>query len=144
MSAPSFQFSPDPIEPAGLADGLVSPAAGAVVTFTGRVRDHSRGRAVARLEYEGAEELARALFAELEGEARAAYAVDEIRCVHRTGVLAVGEIAVWIGVSAAHRGAAFDACRFLIDELKHRLPLWKKEHYADGGSAWIEEDTSAR
>jgi molybdopterin synthase catalytic subunit len=58
-------------------------------------------------------------------------------CIHRVGSLRIGDLAVWVGVSAAHRGAAFDACRFVIDETKARVPVWKKEHYADGDTAWI-------
>ena len=138
MNTNIFQLSSMPIDPAALETSLTSPAAGAVVTFVGKVRDHNQGRAVLRLEYEGAEALARVQFDELEQETQAAFDVDEIRCVHRVGTLAIGDIAVWIGVSAAHRGPAFDACRFLIDELKHRLPIWKKEHYTDGDSGWIE------
>ena len=138
MSADLFTLSAAPIDPAPLEAELRSPAAGAVVTFIGRVRNHSQGREVLRLEYEGAEALARHQFDELAREARAAYDVHEIGCTHRVGALEIGDIAVWIGVSAAHRAAAFDACRFLIDELKRRLPIWKKEYYADGDSGWIE------
>ena len=70
---------------------------------------------------------------------RAAHALDHARAhgVHRVGALTIGDLAVWVGVSAAHRGAAFDACRFIIDEAKARVPIWKKEHYADGTSEWV-------
>lgn len=70
-------------------------------------------------------------------EARAKFAVLSAGCVHRIGRLAVGELAVWIGVTAEHRDAAFDACRYIIDELKTRVPIWKKEHYASGAPEWI-------
>ena len=126
-----------PIEPGDLENALDHPGAGATVTFVGRIRDTNRGRAVARLKYEGAAGLAAAAFAEISAEARGRFEVSALRCVHRVGALEVGEIAVWIGVSAPHRGPAFDACRYLIDELKRRVPIWKKEFYQDGDSGWI-------
>lgn len=138
MSAAGFRLTSDPIDPAVLEASLDSPSAGAVVTFVGRVRNHSQGREVLRLDYEGAEALAANQFDLLERDTRARFEVEEIGCAHRIGTLEIGDIAVWIGVSSAHRGPAFDACRFLIDELKKRLPIWKKEHYADGDSGWIE------
>lgn len=138
MKVDGFTLSSALVDPAALEAKLTSPAAGAVVTFTGRVRNHSQGRAVVRLEYEGAEALAQHLFGELAGEIRSRYEVEEIGCTHRTGTLEIGDVAVWIGISAAHRGPAFDACRYLIDELKTRLPIWKKEYYADGNSGWIQ------
>ena len=74
-------------------------------------------------------------------EARAQYGVLETACVHRVGTLGIGELAVWIGVISEHRGAAFEACRHVIDELKARVPIWKKEHYVDGASSWINAAT---
>jgi molybdopterin synthase catalytic subunit len=71
-------------------------------------------------------------------EALRKFAVAKALCVHRTGLLEIGGIAVWVGVEAGHRGAAFDACRFVIDEVKARVPIWKKEHYSDGRSEWVE------
>ena len=115
-------------------------AAGACVAFEGWVRDHSDGRAVHRLDYQ-----AYAPLAETEGEAILAAAVArfdvrEVRCVHRVGSLAIGDLAVWAGVSADHRDAAFAACRWIIDEVKRRVPIWKNEHYADGESGWLHPD----
>ena len=75
-------------------------------------------------------------------EAMRAFAITDVRCVHRTGSLAIGELAVWVGVSAAHRDAAFAACRFVIDEVKQRVPIWKNEHYADGESGWLHPDNT--
>ncbi|TLY69007.1 MAG: molybdenum cofactor biosynthesis protein MoaE, partial [Gammaproteobacteria bacterium] len=71
------------------------------------------------------------------GEAMARFGVAHAACVHRLGDLAVGELAVWVGVSSPHRAEAFEACRYIIDEVKHRLPIWKKEHYAGGDSGWV-------
>lgn len=143
-----FALSPEPIDTAAWRAHLVDAAAGGCVTFEGCVRNENDQREVAELEYEGYEAVA-----VKEGERVLREAVDKfdvlhVACVHRVGRLPVGELAVWVGVSAAHRGAAFDACRYIIDEIKHRLPIWKKEHYASGDSGWIncqvESNASAR
>ena len=133
----AFKLTDVPIQPQELESALEHSECGAVVTFVGRVRDKNLGREVIRLEYEGAPPIAASEFAAIEADARAKFDVMALRCVHRTGTLAIGDIAVWIGVAAPHRAAAFDACRYLIDELKERLPIWKKEHYQDGDSGWI-------
>jgi molybdopterin synthase catalytic subunit len=113
------------------------PDAGALVVFEGRVRNVNQGRPVTCLEYEGAEALAGREFARIEADVLDRFDVLDVHCVHRVGTLKVGDIAVWIGVVAAHRAAAFEACRYTIDELKQRLPIWKKEVYTDGNSGWI-------
>nr|WP_246149866.1 molybdenum cofactor biosynthesis protein MoaE [Arenimonas fontis] len=120
-----------------LRQRLLDPAAGACASFEGWVRDHHQGRRVAGLRYEAYPELA-----EREGEAILAEAMTRFdliaaTCVHRLGDLAIGDLAVWVGASAAHRGPAFDACRWIIDEVKSRVPIWKREHYADGDAAWL-------
>ena len=74
---------------------------------------------------------------QIDAEARARFGLERACCAHRVGQLQIGELAVWVGVSAAHRGEAFDACRYIIDQVKHRLPIWKKEYYADGDSGWV-------
>ena len=122
---------------------LDDAAAGACVSFEGWVRNHNDGRAVQRLDYQ-----AYALLAETEGEAILAEAIArfnlrQARCVHRVGALAIGDLAVWSGVSADHRDAAFAACRWIIDEVKLRVPIWKNEHYIDGESGWLHPDGSA-
>jgi molybdopterin synthase catalytic subunit len=132
-----FKISAMPIEPASLQKTLADQRAGACVTFEGWVRNRNEGQPVLSLEYE-----AYALLAESEGErilaeARAQFTLIGATCVHRVGHLKLGEMAVWVGVTAEHRGAAFDACRYIIDEAKARLPIWKKEHYASGATAWI-------
>lgn len=110
---------------------------GAVVLFLGTVRDHNAGRRVRHLEYEAYEEMARPQMERLEGEARRRHGISALALVHRTGRLEVGEIAVGIAVAAPHREEAFAACRFVIDELKRSVPIWKKERF-EGGEVWIE------
>lgn len=133
----SFRISSAPLALAELKRELLDARAGACVTFEGWVRDHNDGRPVRALDYEAFAELANREGARILAEARARFDVLGVACVHRVGTLQIGDLAVWIGVVAAHRGAAFDACRFVIDEAKARLPIWKKEHYADGSSEWI-------
>ncbi|MCE7896901.1 MAG: molybdenum cofactor biosynthesis protein MoaE [Gammaproteobacteria bacterium] len=132
-----FSFSREALDPAALARLLADDSCGALVTFDGRVRDHNEGRRVLRLEYEGYEALAVKEGCRVLDEALARFAIVQARCVHRLGPLALGEVAVWVGVSAHHRGDAFAACRYIIDEVKDRVPIWKKEFYADGDSGWI-------
>jgi molybdopterin synthase catalytic subunit len=132
-----FTLTNQPLEAAALRRDLLRRAAGALVVFEGWVRDHSHGRVVTRLDYEAAEALAGREFATIADEAQSKFGVLALRCAHRTGSLQPGEAAVWVGVIAAHRAEAFDACRYVIDELKKRLPVWKKEFYADGDSGWI-------
>ncbi|MCC7228859.1 MAG: ThiF family adenylyltransferase [Fimbriimonadaceae bacterium] len=111
--------------------------AGGFVTFEGKVRTQNEGRPVEFLEYEAFEEMAEAEGRDLLQEAKDRFELEWVEAVHRVGKLAIGETAVWIGCAAAHRREAFLACEFLIDELKHRLPIWKKEHYSDGPSEWV-------
>lgn len=132
-----FTLEQTPLDAAALRAELVTQAAGALVVFEGWVRDHNHGRTVIRLDYEGAEQLAAREFSVIAEEAKSTFGVLALRCAHRVGSLQPGEAAVWVGVISAHRGAAFDACRYVIDELKKRLPVWKKEFYADGDSGWI-------
>jgi molybdopterin synthase catalytic subunit len=101
------------------------------------VRNHNEGQPVLRLEYEAFAELAIKEGQQIIDEALQRFAITGAACVHRVGLLEIGDMAVWVGVAAAHRGAAFDACRYIIDEVKQRVPIWKKEHYASGDSGWI-------
>lgn len=132
-----FEISPTPLDPIALKQALPDAHAGACVTFEGWVRNHNDGRAVHALDYEAFTELAEREGARIVAEAREKFPVVTLRCVHRVGSLRLGDLAVWVGVAAAHRSAAFDACRYLIDETKARVPIWKKEHYADGSTAWV-------
>jgi molybdopterin synthase catalytic subunit len=137
-----FEMTSVPIDVAALETAVRSERCGAVVTFAGIVRERSDDdRPVTGLSYEAHEAMAVAEFARIAGEARARFGACEIAVVHRTGDLRIGEIAVAVVVASAHRGAAFDACEYVIDELKQRAPVWKKEHYADGGdSVWKSND----
>lgn len=135
-----FGLSDAAFDIAPLRERLLSPRAGAFASFEGWVRDHHGGRGVLGLRYE-----AYAALAEAEGERILAEAVQrfdivDAACIHRTGDLAIGELAVWVGTSAAHRGPAFDACRWIIDEVKSRVPIWKHERYATGDAEWLHPD----
>ena len=132
-----FRISSEPIEPESLKAALSAVGAGACVCFEGWVRDHNEGSAVTALEYEAHEIVAMKEVDKILGEARARFDIVEVDGVHRVGRLGIGDCAVWVGVSAAHRDAAFEACRYVIDEIKHRVPIWKKEHYRDGESGWV-------
>jgi molybdopterin synthase catalytic subunit len=105
---------------------------GAVATFDGCVRNHSHGRTTLYLEYEAYEAMALAKMQEIAAHLHANYAIRRVAMVHRLGRLEIGETSVFIAVSAAHRAAAFDACRYAIDTLKKTVPIWKKEFFADG------------
>jgi len=139
----SFKITTRPIDTAGLQSALVADAAGACVTFEGLVRDHNDGQPVVTLEYEAHAAIAEEEGAKIVAEALARFDVIAARCEHRVGKLAIGDCAVWVGVTAAHRGAAFDACRYVIDETKQRVPIWKKEHYRGGESGWVNCATRA-
>jgi molybdopterin synthase catalytic subunit len=134
-----------PLPVVEVARWVERPDCGAVVVFTGLVRDHAEGRSgVTSLDYEAYPEAARARLAELVSEARRRWDLGRIACLHRVGLLGVGEPAVVVAVSSAHRDAAFDAARWCIDELKASVPIWKKETWADGqdwgtGSCELEE-----
>jgi molybdopterin synthase catalytic subunit len=132
-----FMLSITPLEGHCLTDKLINPEAGACVFFEGRVRKFSHGREVVMIEYEAAEKPAQNEFRKIVDELKKNHGVFDTCCMHRIGKVRVGETAVWVGVSATHRDAAFAACRYAIDELKKRLPIWKKEHYADGTSEWL-------
>ena len=140
----SFKIRNEPIDPDALKRRLAHDSAGACATFEGWVRDHSEGDAVNALEYEAHEPLAVAEGERILAEARQRFDIIAAYGEHRVGKLAIGDCAVWVGVSAAHRGAAFGACRYIIDEIKHRVPIWKKEHYRDGATGWVNCATGAR
>ncbi len=132
-----FEISESPIDVTHLRGLLLGTGSGAYASFEGWVRDRNDGRAVLALAYESYRALAQAEGVAILAEARTRFDIHEAACVHRVGQLALGELAVWVGVSAAHRGPAFDACRWIIDEVKLRVPIWKHEHYAEGGQAWL-------
>jgi molybdopterin synthase catalytic subunit len=115
---------------------VTDPAAGGIALFVGAVRDHDHGRGVLRLRY-SAHPSAEAELRRVAEKIVADYPVLALAAVHRIGALDVGDLAVVVAVSSAHRGEAFDACRALIDELKRSVPIWKHQHFADGGSEWV-------
>jgi len=133
----AFSLSETAIDADSLLRGLEGERVGAVVVFEGRVRDHNEGRAVRGLAYEAYAKLAESEGARIIEEACSRFEIVQVLCVHRIGELSLGELAVWAGVSAAHRDAAFAACRYVIDEVKARVPIWKREHYAGGEAEWL-------
>lgn len=132
-----FHISDQPLDPRALAAHLAHPQAGACATFEGWVRNHNEGQPVDSLEYEAFAELAEREGNAVLAEAVARFDLLAVHALHRVGHLQIGDLAVWVGVASAHRAAAFDACRTIIDELKARVPIWKKEHYTGGATTWI-------
>jgi molybdopterin synthase catalytic subunit len=143
MSAIRFSLVSQAIDIASLAAELRDPAAGAVVTFDGRVRNHNAGQAVSGLEYQAYPALAIATGQRILEEEAARHGILAAQAAHRTGPLEIGEAAVWVGVASAHRGPAFDAARAIMERLKYELPIWKKETYADGHSEWVGPDNKS-
>ena len=137
MTLPIFQFSDTALDIDSLRRQLADPASGGYCAFEGWVRNNNEGHAVTRLEYEAFAELAVKEGQRIVEEAARQYGINRAACVHRVGALAIGDIAVWVGVSSGHRDEAFKACRYIIDEVKHRVPIWKKEHYVNGDSGWV-------
>jgi molybdopterin synthase catalytic subunit len=125
------------INPDQLRADLMDDAAGGYVGFEGWIRNHNEGEDVEKLEYEVYEPLAIKEGRKVIDEAMDKFPILHAECVHRSGMLEIGECAVWVGVSAAHRDEAFLACRYIIDQVKVRLPIWKKEYYANGDSGWV-------
>jgi molybdopterin synthase catalytic subunit len=134
---PMVRLTREPIVVKDIVDALRNCADGAVVTFDGVVRNNTRGRETLHLDYEAYEEMALKQMQALRVEAKAKFAVREVAIVHRLGRLVVGETSVLIVVRSAHRGAAFEACRYVIDTLKKTVPIWKKEQFVDG-AVWAD------
>jgi MoaE-MoaD fusion protein len=127
----------EPINPSAILREIKAGADGAVCLFDGIVRDNTRGRATLHLDYEAYDEMALKQMHLLRSEAIGRFGVRDVAIVHRLGRLHVGETSVFIAVASAHRAAAFDACRWVIDTLKKTVPIWKKEHFADG-AVWTD------
>ena len=117
---------------------LENPEAGGAVSFEGRVRNINKGKKVTLLEYQVYEEMAVLEGKKVVEEAFKLFPIKDAVCVHRYGQLKIGERAVWILVTSKHRKEAFKACQYIIDEVKNRVPLWKKEFYEDESEAWVE------
>ena len=137
MTLPTFSFSESAIDTSELRNQLADPSCGGYCSFEGWVRNNNEGHNVTRLEYEAFVDLAIKEGERIVQEAIKRFAVANAACVHRVGSLAIGDVAVWVGVSSGHRDEAFKACRYIIDEVKHRVPIWKKEHYVNGDSGWV-------
>jgi molybdopterin synthase catalytic subunit len=127
----------EPIDYHTLTESVRAPSCGAVVLFLGTVRDLTEDVATVALDYEAYPTMAEKKMAEIEAEARARWTVGEVAVVHRLGRLEVTEVSVAVAVSAPHRAAAFEACRFVIDSVKELVPIWKRENSPDGTSDWV-------
>jgi molybdopterin synthase catalytic subunit len=138
-----FTLVNQPIDIPSLAAELHDPAAGAVVTFDGRVRNHNAGQPVSHLEYQAYPALALSTGQRILEEEATRHGLLGVQAAHRTGPLAIGDVAVWVGVASAHRGPAFDAARAIMERLKYELPIWKKETYADGHTEWVGPDNKS-
>ncbi|MGD9682990.1 MAG: molybdenum cofactor biosynthesis protein MoaE [Candidatus Obscuribacterales bacterium] len=132
-----FRLSDSLIEPGQERLALADARAGALATFEGWVRIKNEGKTVTSLEYEAYEDMAIIEGRRIIDEARERFTLIDARAAHRTGLLDIGDLAVYVAVTAEHRDAAFAACRYIIDEIKHRLPIWKRETYEDGSHTWV-------
>ena len=131
-----FRIQSEPLDPRDIEALVANPGAGAMATFIGTVRDHGRGKSVTHLDYEAYAPAAELTLAQIGDEIRERWGVEHVAIAHRVGSLAVGEASVVISVASPHRDAAFEACRYAIERIKEIVPIWKKEHYADG-AAWL-------
>ncbi len=132
-----FLLVRDPIDIQSVKDKLQKPEDGALVVFEGVVRNNANGRNVRHLEYDAYESMALKKIEEIGLQAKGKFDIRDIAIVHRLGHMEIGECSIVIAVASAHRGPAFDACRFAIDTIKQFVPIWKKEFYEDG-EVWIE------
>lgn len=131
------RLTDQPIDYFALTESVRSPLSGAVVLFLGTVRELTNGRRTSSLDYEAYPEMAEKKLQELEVQARERWPIQGVAMLHRLGQLELGEVCVAVAVSCPHRHQAFDAGRFLIDELKAWVPIWKKEHWSDGTTEWV-------
>jgi len=126
-----------PIDVDKLLDYVSDQSSGASVLFTGTVRDHNEQDKVSKLHYEAYQEMAVKILQEIENEVHAKWKINKFIAIHRTGTLKVGEVSVAVAVSSGHRKEAFDACKFAIDSIKEKAPIWKKE-FSESGTEWLE------
>jgi molybdopterin synthase catalytic subunit len=138
-----FELTPDPLDARRMEAAVSHKGAGAICTFTGVVRDNSRGRSVTHLDYEAYAEMAIGQMRRIGDEIAERWPEARVAMSHRTGQLDVGEASVVVSVSCPHRAEAIAACKLGIDRLKESVPIWKKEHAADG-TFWIEGDEAKR
>jgi molybdopterin synthase catalytic subunit len=142
MTAVASSLTRGSIEIGALVAAVSGPERGGIATFLGLVRNHQDGRGVSRLEYSAYEPMVEVEASRIVAEAEARWPA-RVALLHRLGELAIGDVAVAVAAAGAHRAEAFEACRYVIEELKHRVPIWKKEFYADGTVAWV-DPTAAR
>ena len=128
----------EPLDLMRLVSEVTTPERGGIATFLGLVRDHHGGRAVLRLEYSAYAPMAEKECATILGEAHAQWPMAQVALEHRIGVLGIGDAAVAVAAAAPHRDEAFAACRYVIEQVKHRVPIWKREYYADGSVGWVD------
>ncbi len=133
----SGEITWEPIDPAAVIDRVGGDHDGAAILFLGRVRNHNQGRAVSGMEYQGYEAMARSLLSQIVEEAAEAAGSEHVYAVHRLGILEIGDVSVAIAAATAHRAQSFEATRYVIEEIKKRLPVWKREHYLDGEETWL-------
>lgn len=131
-----LEVTAESLDVASAYDFVVVPGSGAVSLFVGTVRNHVDGRSVRHLEYAGYPEMAESILSDIAGKAFEQWALGRLVVRHRLGILQPGEASVIISLSSPHRREAFEACRFVIEQIKKDLPVWKKEHFADGGVLW--------
>jgi molybdopterin synthase catalytic subunit len=131
-----FRVTADPLDPREAEAAVAHPAFGAIVTFTGTVRDHARGQQVTALDYESYAPAAEKMMARIAAEIRDRWGLERVAIIHRTGLLTPGEASVVIAIASTHREAGFEASLYAIERLKEIVPIWKKEHYRDG-AVWI-------
>lgn len=136
-------LSRDPVDLNALLAEVAAPERGGVASFLGLVRDHHEGRGVTRLAYSAYEPMAERVSAEIVAEAEARWPVS-VALRHRIGELAIGEAAVAVVAAGGHRDEAFAACRYVIEEVKRRVPIWKRESFVDGSEAWVDPTTGSR
>ncbi len=132
-----FAFSRQAVSGKKVRELVADDASGAYVAFEGWVRNHNEGLQVRSLEYEAYEGLGVKEGERILAEAQERFGISTVCCIHRLGQLEIGDIAVIVGVSTPHRSEAFEACRFIIDAVKHRVPIWKKEYYTNDDSGWV-------
>ena len=126
-----------PIDVNKLLNDVSDQSSGASVLFTGTVRDHNKQDKVSKLHYEAYQEMAEKILQEIENEIHAKWKINKFIAIHRTGTLKVGEVSVAVAVSSEHRKESFEACKFGIDSIKEKAPIWKKE-FAESGAEWLE------
>ena len=133
-----FTLSQQAIDARALKAQVSNPKSGGFVCFEGWVRNHNNQQTVQALHYEAHEKLAVQVGQDIIEQAKAQFDINEAVCCHRVGALNIGDMAIWVGVSADHRKAAFEACEYILNQTKANVPIWKNEHYSNGSTGWVE------